>query len=152
MGKLAVGYLTALAVSLLAVWLVVALVILIKRPDRAHIAAALRLPREVLHLTANLLRDETLPRGVRVRLWLLAAYLASPVDLIPDILPLIGYCDDIVVTALVLRSTFHRVGYERFAAAWDGDAEGFAAITRLCGLHAERSPKPAAEALLLRPR
>lgn len=145
MGRLATGYAAGLAYSMLAVWLALALTILIKRPDRAHIAAALRLPREIAHLTANLLRDETLPRGVRVRLWFLAAYLASPVDLIPDIIPVIGYCDDIVVTAVILRSAGRRVGYERIVAAWDGDADGLAAILRLCGLHADAPPRTAPE-------
>lgn len=39
-----------------------------------------------------------------VLLVLLAAYLLMPVDLVPDFLPVIGYADDVVIVALVLRS------------------------------------------------
>src|SRR4051794_9841232 len=57
----------------------------------------------VLRLLRRLAADGTLPRGVRVRLWLLLAYLALPIDLIADFIPVLGYADDAVV-ALVLRS------------------------------------------------
>ena len=134
MGILAAGYLVAFAYSLLAVWLALALTIIVKRPDRRAIVSVFRLPREVGHLTANLLRDETLPRAVRVRMWLLMGYLASPVDLIPDIIPFVGYLDDIAVTVILLRGAGKRVGYERLASAWDGDEWGFNAVTRLCGM------------------
>jgi uncharacterized membrane protein YkvA (DUF1232 family) len=44
-----------------------------------------------------------MPRGVRLPLWLLLAYLASPVDVIPDFVPVAGYADDAIVVALALR-------------------------------------------------
>lgn len=54
---------------------------------------ALRLLPDVLRLLPRLAADRSLPRGVRVRLALLLAYLASPIDLVPDFIPVIGYAD-----------------------------------------------------------
>jgi hypothetical protein len=48
-------------------------------------------------------QHRVMPRGVRLPLWLLLAYLASPVDVIPDFVPVAGYADDAIVVALALR-------------------------------------------------
>jgi uncharacterized membrane protein YkvA (DUF1232 family) len=73
------------------------------RPDEMRLRELLWLLPGVLRLLRRLAADGTLPRGVRVRLWLLLAYLALPIDLIADFIPVLGYADDAVV-ALVLRS------------------------------------------------
>ena len=43
--------------------------------------------------------DRTLPRGVRVQLWLRMVYLAVPIALVPDVLPVVGHADDAIVVA-----------------------------------------------------
>lgn len=48
-------------------------------------------------------RERSVPRGVRVRYPLLLAYLA-PIDLVPDCVPGLGYADDAIAVARVLRS------------------------------------------------
>ena len=47
--------------------------------------------------------DLLMARGVRVRLALLLAYLAVPIDLMPDFLPVAGYADDAIIVALARR-------------------------------------------------
>jgi uncharacterized membrane protein YkvA (DUF1232 family) len=126
--------LIALAISLLAIWLLLALVLLIKRPDRETIAAASRLPAELVRLARNLLRQDGLPRGARVRLWILLVYLISPIDLIPDFVPLIGYADDVIVTAILLRGAARSAGVESIETAWAGSEANFEVVLRLCGL------------------
>jgi uncharacterized membrane protein YkvA (DUF1232 family) len=37
-------------------------------------------------------------------LFVLLAYLALPIDLVPDIIPVVGYADDVIVIGVVLRS------------------------------------------------
>jgi uncharacterized membrane protein YkvA (DUF1232 family) len=72
-----------------------------------------------------------------VRLVLLLVYLASPIDLVPDVVPVIGYADDVLVVALVLRSVVRRAGREALVRHWAGTAEGLAAVERLAGLRAD---------------
>lgn len=54
-------------------------------------------------------RDPRTPWAVRLLALLVAAYALSPIDLIPDFIPLIGYLDDLLIVplglALVVRLT-----------------------------------------------
>ena len=115
------------------------LLLLLWRYARAHPEAvslrdALRLLPDLVRLLRRLVADGSLPRGVRVRVALLAAYLAVPFDLVPDVLPVIGYADDAVVVALVLRSVVRRAGAEALRRHWPGTPEGLALLLRLAGV------------------
>lgn len=130
---------TVLAVvgGLVVVWLmlVLALVVAGRREQRSGgLAEALRLLPDVVRLLRRLAEDRTLPRGVRVRLWLLLAYLAMPLDLVPDVIPVAGYADDAIVVALTLRSVVRRAGPLALERHWPGTPEGLAAVRRLAGL------------------
>jgi len=59
------------------------------------------------------------------------AWLASPIDLLPEFLPGIGPLDDIVVAALVLRRVSRRLGRDYLRAHWPGGDDGFALVERL---------------------
>jgi uncharacterized membrane protein YkvA (DUF1232 family) len=48
---------------------------------------------------ARLASDHGVPRAVRVRVWLRLGYLAIPIDLVPDFVPVLGYPDDAIVVA-----------------------------------------------------
>lgn len=54
-------------------------------------------------------RDPRTPWAVRLLALLVAAYALSPIDLIPDFIPIIGYLDDLLIVplglALVVRLT-----------------------------------------------
>lgn len=105
-----------------------------RHPDVARSRDVLRLVPDVLRLTKRLAADRTLPVGIRVRMVLLVAYLASPVDLIPDFVPVLGYVDDVVVIALALRSVIRRAGPDAIGRHWPGTAGGLALLGRLTGL------------------
>jgi uncharacterized membrane protein YkvA (DUF1232 family) len=122
----------ALAASLGALWLVLALAV--RRPSKERIVEALRLLPDVLRLVRRLGADPELPRTLRVRLWLLLAYLALPFDLIPDFLPVVGYADDAVIVAWTLRAVVRRAGPAVLARHWPGSPEGLAAMRRLAGM------------------
>ncbi|HEY0888071.1 MAG TPA: YkvA family protein [Nocardioides sp.] len=130
---------TALVVlgGLLLVWLllVAALVVAGRRDERSgRLAEALRLLPDVVRLLRRLAGDRDLPRGVRVRLWLLLAYLAMPLDLVPDVIPVAGYADDAIVVALTLRSVVRHAGPQALERHWPGTPDGLAAVRRLAGL------------------
>lgn len=95
---------------------------------------ALRLLPDVLRLVRRLAADPAVPRSVRVRLVLLLAYLASPVDLVPDVVPVIGLADDVVLVALVLRSVVRRAGPDALARHWPGTPGGLLLVHRLAGI------------------
>ena len=104
-------------------------------PDTVGLRDALRLLPDLLRLLRRLLADRTLSSGVRVRVALLMAYLAMPFDLVPDVVPVIGYADDAVVVALVLRSVVRRAGADALRRHWPGTPEGLALVLRLAGVH-----------------
>ena len=124
----------ALACGLLLLWLLIVAVLYCVRPDSASVTQALRLLPDLIRLFKRLLADRTLPSGIRFRVLLLLAYLALPIDLIPDFVPVLGYADDAIVVALVLRSVSRRAGPDALAAHWPGTPEGLAAVQRMCGL------------------
>jgi len=105
------------------------------RPDEMRLRELLWLLPGVLRLLRRLAADGTLPRGVRVRLWLLLAYLALPIDLIADFIPVLGYADDAVV-ALVLRSVVRGAGTDALTRHWPGTPDGLDAVRRLARLPA----------------
>src|SRR5262245_58466436 len=102
----------AAVLGLLLLWLGLVVVLWWGRRDKTRLSEMLRLLPDVLRLLARLARDSSLPRGVRVRLWLLLGYLALPIDLIPDFIPVLGYADDAIIVAIVLRSVVRRAGPE----------------------------------------
>ncbi|MGH3500385.1 MAG: YkvA family protein [Nocardioidaceae bacterium] len=94
---------------------------------------ALRLLPDLLRLIHRLAADKTVPTGIRVRLALLLVYLASPVDLIPDFVPVTSYADYAIVLALVLRSVTRRAGPDPLDQHWPGTPEGLHQIKQLTG-------------------
>jgi uncharacterized membrane protein YkvA (DUF1232 family) len=120
--------------ALLFAWLALVAVLLVARPRGDLLQEALRLLPDVLRLARRLAADSTLPRGVRVRLGFLLAYLAFPIDLIPDFIPVLGFADDAIIVTAVLRGVVRRAGLDAVRAHWPGTEDGFAAIARLTGL------------------
>jgi uncharacterized membrane protein YkvA (DUF1232 family) len=116
-------------VSVAALWLYAR-----RHPQVVTAKDAVRLLPDVLRLVQRLAADQTLPRRVRVRVVLLLIYLASPIDLVPDFLPIIGFADDVVVVALVLRSVVRAAGPAALTQHWRGTPEGLALVHRLVGL------------------
>ena len=72
--------------------------------------------------TARRLRkDPLVPRRVKLAVAFAGLWVLSPIDLIPEFLPVIGPLDDIVVVALALRYASRRIPPERLLAAWPGE-------------------------------
>jgi uncharacterized membrane protein YkvA (DUF1232 family) len=97
-------------------------------PGTVSMRDALRLLPDVIRLLRRLAADPNVPRGVRVRLLLLLAYLLSPIDLIPDFVPVLGYADDIIIVAIALRSVTRRAGQDAVERHWPGTPQGLQVI------------------------
>jgi uncharacterized membrane protein YkvA (DUF1232 family) len=126
--------LISVGASLLAVWVALIVVLLILRPRGGQLREALRLLPDVLRLIRRLAADQQLPRGVRVRLGLVLAYLALPIDLVPDVIPVLGYADDAIIVTAVLRTVVRRAGVAAVRRHWPGTDDGFTTLCRLTGL------------------
>jgi uncharacterized membrane protein YkvA (DUF1232 family) len=126
--------LIGVGVALLLAWLTLLAVLAVARPRGGLLREALRILPDLFRLIRRLAADQTLPRGVRVWLALLLAYLALPIDLVPDFIPVLGYADDAIIVTMVLRSVVRRAGLEAVRAHWPGTDDGFAALVRLTGL------------------
>ena len=124
-----------LAGAVLAGYVALTVALLIAKPADGVLRESLRLLPDVVRLLAKVATDRATPRGAKIRLGLLAAYLASPIDIIPDFVPVIGYADDAIVTAWVLRSVARRVGLEQLRGHWAGTPDGFDTLCRVTGLH-----------------
>jgi uncharacterized membrane protein YkvA (DUF1232 family) len=126
--------LLGIAVGVLVSWVALAVGLLLARPKGSLLREALRLLPDLLRLLGRLAADPDLPRGVRVLLGLATAYLALPIDLIPDFVPVLGYADDAIVVIGVLRSVVRRAGLDAVRRHWPGTADGFTVLCRLTGL------------------
>lgn len=123
--------------GLLLVWLALVAALWFARPGDATAREAVRLLPDLVRMLHRLAGDRELPRGVRIRLWLGLGYLLMPVDVVPDVVPVLGFIDDAVVVALLLRCVARRAGPEAIERHWPGSEAGLAAVHRLAG-----SPTP----------
>ena len=102
--------------------------------ERIKLVDALRLGPDIVRLTRRLAADPAVSRAVRIWLGVLLVYLLLPIDLVPDFLPVIGYADDAIVVALILRFVTRRAGPEALDRHWPGTPQGLAALRSLVGL------------------
>jgi uncharacterized membrane protein YkvA (DUF1232 family) len=123
-----------IVVTLVVLWVVLFIGLAWLRPDGSTVRDAARIVPDTVRLVHRLSRDPTLGRGVRLRLLVLVAYLALPIDLVPDIIPVVGYADDVIVIGVVLGSVIRHAGAEVVRRNWPGSPEGFIVLTRLCRL------------------
>jgi len=105
-----------------------------RHPEVLRFRSALRLLPDIVRLVRRLAADPQLGTSVRIRLILLLAYLASPIDLVPDFIPVLGYADDALAVALVLRSVARRAGPEALRRHWPGTLDGLAVLERFSGI------------------
>ena len=123
----------------LVVWLVaVAALMLGGRKVEAKQLA--RLLPDLAALLRGLLGDPRVPRGSKVLVGIAIVWVISPIDLLPEFLPVIGPLDDVVVVALVLRHLVKKAGPEVVRDHWRGDP---AMLER--ALRALRLPAPSSE-------
>jgi uncharacterized membrane protein YkvA (DUF1232 family) len=86
---------------------------------------------DCLVLARGLLGDREVPRRCKLALAGLVVYLASPMDLVPDFLPVIGVLDDAILVALTLRWIVRVAGADRIGRHWRGSARGLELVLRV---------------------
>lgn len=136
------GLLVGLAI-VVAVWALVLLMLaLIGR--RALATALARLVPDLLGLCRRLAGDPRVPRRAKVVLALAAAYVSSPIDLVPDFIPVIGQLDDAVVVGLALGMVVRSAGEDVVRELWRGPAESLALVLWSARVERRRARRAAA--------
>ncbi|WP_018505490.1 YkvA family protein [Parafrankia discariae] len=88
----------------------------------------------------RLRKDPRIPRRAKIAILIAGLWVASPIDLIPEFLPVIGPLDDIVIVALALRYAGRQVPRDILLAAWPGETK---LLERLLGpAHAPETDPP----------
>lgn len=115
------GWLVGLGVTVgswLASW--VLLIVLARRLPPGTARDLARVLPDCLTTVRRLRSDRRVPRRAKVAVAVAAVWVASPIDLIPEFVPVIGPLDDIVVVALALRCAGRQVPRDVLLAAWPG--------------------------------
>jgi uncharacterized membrane protein YkvA (DUF1232 family) len=85
-------------------------------------------------LFKRLISDPRVPRSRKLMLGALALYLASPIDLVPDFIPVAGQLDDAILVGLALRSIVAAAGPGLVEEHWPGPRESLRVVLRLAGV------------------
>jgi uncharacterized membrane protein YkvA (DUF1232 family) len=132
--------LEALVIALAIYGLVILVLFLAGRRFAAATLATL-IPN-LVSLFHGLLGDPRVPLGSKVLLWLGVVWIASPIDLLPEFLPVVGPLDDAVVAALVLRHLVRAAGEEVVHDHWRGDPRTLDRILRVTSVGPRRPTTP----------
>jgi len=130
----------AFVVTVCAIWLTLAAAVLLGHPSRTSVLEAARFMPRTMRFIWQLARDPEVPRAARWRLYLAFFYNVQPINLIPDFVPVIGFADNLVITAWALRGALRRAGPETVLAHWQGTPDELQTLYRLARL---RTPLPA---------
>lgn len=122
--------------ALVAVAVVVALyaaclLVLVLCGRRADARAMATFIPDAMVLFRRLLGDPRVRRRHRILLGAAIAYLAFPIDLVPDVIPVAGQVDDVVIVALILRTVLRGAGREALEQHWPGPPRTLDVLTRV---------------------
>ena len=123
----------AIAVGLGALWALLLVLFWALRPKNVSVRELLGLIPDVLRLLRSVIGDSSAPPDVRLVLVGLVAWIVSPIDLIPEFIPVLGPIDDVVVAVVAMRYVRRRVGVDDLRARWTGTNDGFALLIRVIG-------------------
>jgi len=122
-----------IVVGIVLLWALILVLLLLFRPKGVPLRELIRVVPDVMRLLRSIIGDRSTPLDVRAVLVLLLVWIISPIDLIPEFIPVLGPLDDVVVAAVALRYTRRRLGIEALRRRWAGSDEGFALLVRMVG-------------------
>jgi uncharacterized membrane protein YkvA (DUF1232 family) len=85
---------------------------------------------DVARALARLVRDPVLPRSVKLTVAAALVYLLSPIDMIPDVAPLVGYVDDLLLGAVVVDGILSHVDRRLVLRYWPGTPRSLERVAR----------------------
>jgi len=125
---------------LLVIWVVVVIVLVVVGHVLLARELALLLPN-LIRLFGGLLRDGRVPLRAKIVVALASVWLASPIDLIPDFVPIVGSLDDAVVAALALRFVLRTTDGAVVREHWHGEPATLERLLRIVSWGGRGSPR-----------
>ena len=125
---------------LVAIWIVVAVVLVIVGRVLLARELALLLPN-LVRMFGGLLRDPRVPLRAKIVVGIASLWLASPIDLIPDFVPIAGQLDDAIVAALALRFILRTTDGAVVRQHWHGDPATLERVLRMVSWGGRGSPR-----------
>ncbi len=125
---------------LLAIWIVVVIVLVVVGHALLARELALLLPN-LIRLFGGLLRDGRVPLRAKIVLAIASVWLASPIDLIPDFIPIVGSLDDAIVAALALRFVLRTTDVSVVREHWRGDPATLERLLRVVSWGGRGTPR-----------
>jgi uncharacterized membrane protein YkvA (DUF1232 family) len=110
-------------------------------PARSGLRELLWLGPHLVQLIFRLARDPRVSGRTKGVLAGVAVYLASPVDLVPDFIPLLGYLDDVLLVAIVLDGLLNHVDRALLLEHWPGHPQSLDRACRIAGRIAAWVPR-----------
>ena len=101
----------------------------------------------LVKLVGRLLKDPRVPRRSKVALGLAAAYVVSPIDLVPEFIPVFGWADDVIFILYAIDSLIERAGPEVVEEHWDGPGDLLGLIREVMGVARNIVPNRLSKAL-----
>ena len=102
--------------------------------------AVLMLPN-LVKLIGRLMKDPRVPRRSKVVLGLASAYVLSPIDLVPEAIPVLGWLDDLLLLTYALDRLIDRAGPEIVQEHWEGEGDVLALIREVLSLATNLVPR-----------
>jgi uncharacterized membrane protein YkvA (DUF1232 family) len=128
-----VGVVIGILAGLLVLWVVLLVLLFALRPKGVAVREIILVVPDVLRLLRSIVGDRSAPLDVRFVLVGLIAWILSPIDLIPEFIPILGPLDDVVVAVVALRYVRRRIGIDDIHRRWSGTPEGFALLVKVIG-------------------
>jgi uncharacterized membrane protein YkvA (DUF1232 family) len=119
--------------GVVVLWVVLVAIFWVLRPKGVPARDLLGVVPDLVRMLRNIVRDPAAPMDIRVVLVGLLVWILSPIDLIPEFIPVLGPLDDVVVAIVALRYVRRRLGVEAMRARWTGSDDGFALLGRVVG-------------------
>ena len=127
------GLVGAIVVGLVGLWVCLLALLWILRPKGVPLREVVRVIPDVVRLLRSVVSDRSAPVGVRLVIGGLFVWVISPIDLIPEFIPVLGPLDDVIVAVVALRYVRRRLGIAALRQRWVGSADGFALLERVIG-------------------
>ena len=129
-----------IVLAVIAIWIVVVIVLVVVGRVLLARELALVLPN-LIRLFGGLLRDRRVPIPAKIVVGVASLWLASPIDLIPEFIPIVGALDDAIVAALALRFVLNSTDGAVIREHWHGDQATLARLLRLASLGSRGTPR-----------